>query len=214
MRLFIALELPATERKRIHRAAHPLRALDLPVRWLDPDAYHLTLKFLGEVSAERLSELDRAMGDATAGLDLTALALLGLGGAPSLARPRVLWIEVEQSRALMQLQSRLDAILVRIGFPSEARPFRPHITLGRIRGRRAISPADLEALRDLVAEVDSCSEVATEAPTPTPLPTRIPIASLALIESRRSPDPDCARYRVLFRVPLASPASPEGPARQ
>lgn len=224
MRLFIALELPATDRGRIHRAVQPLRAIDLPVRWVDPGAYHLTLKFLGEVPAERLSELERAMGDAIAGFVPTSVAPIGLGGAPSLARPRVLWIEVEQSRALMQLQSRLDATLARIGFPSEARPFRPHITLGRIRGRRLISPADLEALRDLVAELDLGSRVATEAPTGRPTPTAprapgrhptpilnppIPTLSLALFESRLSSDG--ARYRVLARAPLASP---EGSVRE
>jgi 2'-5' RNA ligase len=228
MRLFIALELPATDHERIHRVVHPLRTRDLPIRWVDPDAYHLTLKFLGDVSTERLPELERAMRDATAGLTLTSVAPLGVGGAPSLARPRVLWIDVEQSPALMQLQSRLDATLARLGFASEARPFRPHITLGRIRGGQSISPADLDALRELAAELDFGSGVATDAPnrnptsprtpgrpptpTPTPPPTS-PIAtpSLALIESRLAPAPDGARYRVLSRIPLSSP---EGPARE
>lgn len=193
MRLFIALEIPVADRNHIHRAAHPLRAVDLPVRWTHPDAYHLTLKFLGEVSAEKLPELERAMRESTPGLALTALTLLGLGGAPSLARPRVLWIDVEQSPPLMQLQSRLDSALSDLGFPFEARPFRPHITLGRIQGGRAISPADVDALRDL----------AMEAPTPIPIP------SLALIESRLSPDG--ARYRVVSRIPLSPP---EGLARE
>ena len=47
MRLFIALNLPKKERERVHRAARRLRESDMPVRWIDPDHYHVTLKFLG-----------------------------------------------------------------------------------------------------------------------------------------------------------------------
>jgi len=218
MRLFIALELPAADRKRIHRVARPLRALELPVRWVEPDDYHLTLKFLGDVSGDRLPELERAMRDAISGLALTALTPLGLGGAPSLARPRVLWIELEQGPALMQLQSRLDSALSDLGVRSETRPFRPHITLGRARGGRTIRPAGVDALRELAEELDFGSGVATDAPAPTssalrtpagrPAPNPIGMPALALLESRLSPDG--ARYRVLARV-LRS--SPEGPAR-
>lgn len=227
MRLFIALELSAADRRRIHRVAEPLRALELPVRWVEPDAYHLTLKFLGDVSAERRPELECAMRDTISGPALTALTPLGLGGAPSLARPRVLWIDVEQSPALMQLQSRLDSALHDLGFPSEARPFHPHITLGRIQSGRAIGRADVDALRDLAADLDFGSGVATDAPgrptageprTPAgpPTPTPIPTPSLALVESHLSSDG--ARYRVRSRVPLSAPAhpevSPEGPVRE
>jgi len=224
MRLFIALDLSAADCKRIHRVARPLRALGLPVRWVEPDAYHLTLKFLGDVSGDRVPELESAMRDAAPGPALTALIPLGLGGAPSLARPRVLWIDVEQSPALMQLQSRLDSGLSDLGFRSEPRPFRPHITLGRIQSGRAIRPTDVDALRSLAAELDFGIGVVTNVPGPTPSAPRTPagaptpppivIRSLALIESHLFSS-DGARYRVRSRVPLSSAeASPEGPERE
>ena len=54
MRLFVALNLPKKDRERIHRATRKLRDEELPVRWVGMDAFHVTLKFLGEVRRERL----------------------------------------------------------------------------------------------------------------------------------------------------------------
>ena len=97
MRLFVAIELSEQERRRVHRAAAPLRAAELPVRWVRPDAYHLTLRFLGEVASDRVSELAAVMERVVAGSACFSLALGGLGGAPGLRhtenRPRTAPVE-------------------------------------------------------------------------------------------------------------------------
>ena len=67
MRLFVALNLPKKERGRIHLAARALRDQDLPVRWVDPEEYHLTLKFLGEVRGDRLDQISVILARVAAG---------------------------------------------------------------------------------------------------------------------------------------------------
>jgi 2'-5' RNA ligase len=116
MRLFIALNIPKKQRSRIHRAARPLREADLPVRWSDPDNYHVTLKFLGQVRREKLQGIEEAItgvAGSTRGFD-TSFA--GFGAFPTIRRPRVIWLEWGLADA---------------GYDPETRAFHPHVTLGR-----------------------------------------------------------------------------------
>ena len=127
MRLFVALNLPKAERKRIYSAAKPLREAGLPVRWTDPDNFHLTLKFLGEArpSAEALNRV--AEGTRPFEMDLG-----GFGAFPTIRRPNVIWVGADPSPALRCLKQDLEWALSDLGFERETRAFHPHITLGRI----------------------------------------------------------------------------------
>ena len=146
MRLFVALNLPEAVREAVWRAAAPLRELDLPVKWVGPDALHVTLKFLGDVPDAREPELRaalaRAAGPASGGgaPRPIALELHAFGVFPGFERPRVFWAGIEPAPAVELLQNRVEQEFAPLGFPTEARPFRPHLTLGRAaRDRR---PAD------------------------------------------------------------------------
>ena len=131
MRTFIAINLPQRERLRIHRALKPLREEELPVRWLDPEHIHLTLKFLGEVRPERLDPI-RALVERVAGaMGPLALEVGGFGAFPTLRRPRVLWMGVEATPELRCLKQDLEWALTDEGFEAETRAFHPHLTLGR-----------------------------------------------------------------------------------
>jgi len=131
MRLFIALNLPAQERKRIHKAAGPLREADFPVRWLDPETYHLTLKFLGNVRSEMVPVVESVVERVAAETPTFPLAIRGFGAFPTIRRPRVLWVGVEPVPALRCLKQDLEWALADHGFERETRAFHPHITLGR-----------------------------------------------------------------------------------
>ncbi len=61
MRLFVALNLPKKERDRIYRATKVLRGSGLPVRWIDSENYHITLKFLGNVAEDRVTQVEEAL---------------------------------------------------------------------------------------------------------------------------------------------------------
>ncbi len=79
MRLFVALNLPKKEKDRIYRAARVFRDSELPVRWVEPEKYHLTLKFLGDVSEDRVEVVEEAVGRValtTGALDLAVEGFL------------------------------------------------------------------------------------------------------------------------------------------
>jgi len=138
MRLFIALNLPKSERERIHEAAKPLRDEELPVRWLEPDHFHVTLKFLGEVRKERLPQVEEAMARVAASTQAFKTKLAGFGAFPTVRHPRVIWLGVVANPELRCLKQDLEWTLGDLGFEAETRAFHPHVTLGRADDRDGI----------------------------------------------------------------------------
>lgn len=131
MRLFIAINLPAAECRRIHREAGALRKQGLPVRWVEPENFHVTLKFLGEVRREDVEPVKEAVAKAAAANGPFEAHVAGFGAFPTIRKPRVLWIGVEPSPSLRCLKQDLEWALADAGYDREARAFHPHLTLGR-----------------------------------------------------------------------------------
>ena len=131
MRLFVALNFPPQLRQALWEATAPLRERAWPVTWARADAIHLTLKFLGEVAEEREPDVRTALTRAVAGARALPLALGGFGVFPDLRRPRVVWVGVTPDPALELLQHQVEREFAPLGFATEARAFRPHVTLGR-----------------------------------------------------------------------------------
>jgi 2'-5' RNA ligase len=145
VRLFVALTPPPEVQRAVWDAFAPLRDRALPVKWVRPDGIHLTLKFLGEVGDDRLVELGGALVDAVAGARAISLVVRGAGAFPDARRPRVFWAGVEPDPAIELLQDRVERVFAPLGFPTEARAFRPHLTLGRAgRNVRAREFAEVE----------------------------------------------------------------------
>jgi len=121
------------------------------VKWVEPENFHFTLKFLGEVPEEALPAVGRAIRSATLGGPFE-VTVEGVGVFPSLRTPRVLWIGVgEGGDRLRVLAHHVEEALVRGGFPRERKPFEPHLTLGRVReghNVRGLGPA-LAGVRDV-----------------------------------------------------------------
>lgn len=131
MRLFVAINLPAAERRRIDKAVTPLRDQGLPVHWVEPDKFHITLKFLGEVRGDDVAPVEEALAQVAAGNGPFEAQVAGFGAFPTIRRPRVLWIGVEASPSLRCVKQDLEWALAEAGFDREARAFHPHLTLGR-----------------------------------------------------------------------------------
>jgi 2'-5' RNA ligase len=154
VRLFVATLLHDDLRDAVaavQRAiARAWPASDRAVKWVEPENFHFTLKFLGEVPEEEIPAVAQAVRGAALGGPFE-IAVEGVGVFPSLRNPRVLWIGVGEGRdRLRVLAHRVEEALVRVGFPREGRPFEPHLTIGRVReGRdvRGLGPA-LEGVRD------------------------------------------------------------------
>ncbi len=152
MRLFIALNLPKRERTRIHRAAKVLRDLELPVRWSEPEHYHLTLKFLGTVQdgvRERIESTLEQVAETTPPLEVR---LAGFGAFPTIRKPRVLWVGVHASPELRCLKQDLEWSLAEHGFARETRAFHPHVTVGRALDDDGAGA--FRGLDDVVAAID------------------------------------------------------------
>jgi 2'-5' RNA ligase len=144
MRLFAGVPIPEPAREQILSLLGRLREGGWPVRWVHDEGLHMTLKFFGEVSAERLDVIQEALRFATAGAGELPMRLGELGAFPSRSRPRVLWIGVEGPPQLEVLQDRIERGCEAIGFPPEGAPFQPHVTLGRVREGQRLPPRGLE----------------------------------------------------------------------
>ena len=106
------------------------------VRWASPENVHLTLTFLGDVREEVLGDLHAALEEVCAGHAPFDVELAGLGAFPSAQRARVLWTGVGAGfEELRSLAADLDDAFAHLGFGREERPYTPHLTLGRVRGR-------------------------------------------------------------------------------
>lgn len=173
MRLFIAIPLPAEVKAALaaQQAALRLRLAQeqRSVRWVAPEAMHLTLQFLGEVDSERVPFIIAAIQQASSNGDSTTAISLHLGPAgafPNLRRPQTLWSGVGgDSAALGALQRRLGAALEPLGFPPEQRPFSAHLTLGRVR--REASSAHQSAIGEAVRSLAPPDTTSWTAEPPT-----------------------------------------------
>jgi 2'-5' RNA ligase len=186
MRQFVALNLPAAERKRIFKASNPLRERELPVRWVDPDAFHVTLKFLGEVRQEASGAIRKVLQAVAAENGQFRLEMGGFGAFPTIRRPRIFWVGAEASPALRCLKQDVEWGLAELGFERETRAFHPHITLGRVNQDEGAGV--FRGIDDLAASLTYTNSVA--------------IKSVDLMRSELTKDG--ARYTVLESHTLRS----------
>jgi len=186
-RLFIAVDPPTEVATRARAIVDRLRAAGVEAAWTDPAQLHLTLHFLGEkVDDADLHRICVAVDGAAATVPAFGIAVGGVGVFPDERRPRVVWLGVREGAAeLTRLHAALADRLAPIGFPPEARGFRPHLTLGRCRGGGMAGAPLATAL----ATADGVSTVA------------MPVRKIVLYESRLSKAG--AEYDRLHAAPLA-----------
>ena len=130
-RLFFAVWPPEELRERLWESLVPLRRASPGVRWIPPERYHVTLRFLGDTSAALLPSLKLA-ADAMAREGTFRVRFTGTGVFPPRGAPRVHWVGVTPG-PLTRMRRILDAALARDGIAPGRRPFKPHLTVGRAR---------------------------------------------------------------------------------
>ena len=144
MRLFLAVELEPELRRALREATAPLRKIAPDATWVAEDRLHLTIKFLGEQPETLLASLTETIGRIGQRHWPVSMRLRGVGAFPSLRRPRVVWIGIEPNPKLELLQHDVEEGCATLGVEVDGRPFRPHLTIGRIRGTEGH-----ESLREL-----------------------------------------------------------------
>lgn len=137
IRSFIAVELPGDLKLAISRIQGELKAGSrAPVRWVNPENIHLTLKFLGDVDITIIDDIKDALREAVRGVVTIRLGAGGLGVFPNSTRVQVVWVGLTgELDKLQKLQRRIDRELTPLGFPVERRAFSPHLTIARLRDR-------------------------------------------------------------------------------
>ncbi|MFQ5888417.1 MAG: RNA 2',3'-cyclic phosphodiesterase [Gemmatimonadota bacterium] len=186
MRLFVAINFPKRLRERIARLARPLQEAEFPVRWVEPDKIHLTLKFIGEVRTDRAEEFAEALCRTAGAFRPFELRFERIGAFPSPRHPRVIWLGVEPTPELRFLKHDIEQALGEMGVPRERRLFQPHITLGRASGRHL--PGSFQGLEAISQEAR--------------LPAGHRVSHIDLMRSRLGPKG--ATYTLLKAAPLGA----------
>ncbi len=134
-RLFTAIEIPAD----VAQTLTLLRGGLPGARWIDPENYHITLRFIGDVDAtmahDVASMLDRIN---RAPFELRLDGVASFGGR----KPRAVFANVAPSQALMELQAEHERLMQRVGLEPEGRRYTPHVTLARLRDSSSRQVAD------------------------------------------------------------------------
>jgi 2'-5' RNA ligase len=140
MRTFIELAMPDAAREYIRqRQDHVCRLLvgqgaaDC-FRWTQISSVHLTLRFLGDTTEDQQRRLAHGLADMATDWPAIPLSIGGLGGFPSVRKPRVLWLGIGGDLdGLHRLQAAVERLAQACGFEPEDRPYSPHLTIARTR---------------------------------------------------------------------------------
>lgn len=134
IRVFIAIELPPDVKREMERV-RALLAQSLPeqaVRWVQPDKMHLTLCFLGDTAVSQLPLISQRLDECAAQYAPFTLLLDGLGCFPNRQRPRVIWVGLKGEQ-VERLQVAVETAVAQPGTPKDNKPFRAHLTCGRVK---------------------------------------------------------------------------------
>ena len=138
-RVFLAIDLPGDVKEQIMAIQNKLKFLLEGVRWVRPEAIHLTLKFFGDIRSDDTARISEMIAEKTRDAAPMTLNTDNIGAFPNLERPRVLWLGMTGDvQRLMILQQVIEAGLEPHGFKREKRKFRPHLTLGRAKSSRGM----------------------------------------------------------------------------
>jgi len=186
MRAFIAIDLDPAIKATLSDFIKGLKKInDRDVSWVREDAFHLTVKFLGEIKDGRLDSITALLDEIARSVQSFPLILKGTGFFPADPRAiRVLWVGAFEQPTLMGLQREIDLRLQTQGFPVENTPFHPHLTLGRVKAR--------QKLHDILAELERHQYSAFG---------QMSVNRITLFESRLKPNG--AEYSVLGEFPLS-----------
>jgi 2'-5' RNA ligase len=130
VRIFVALDVADEVRATLAEFSEPLKKVCPHARWVHLEGVHITLKFIGEVSSEKLAQIREVLAALPAFRPIH-LRFAGVGFFPNARRPRVFWAGIEADPELAELAAAIEAKLEPLGIPAEKRAFHPHLTLAR-----------------------------------------------------------------------------------
>lgn len=184
LRTFVSVSLEKECSIGLGRILSELAASGADFRWVSTDNLHITLKFIGNIGADKVIEIGNVLAASLENQKGFEICLEGIGGFPKINRPKVIWIGVKEGAArLSELALTVDKALSRMGIKREHKGFVPHVTLGRMR-----SPQGLGALVSKISTLEWNE------------PLRSRVESVLLMKSTLTPKG--AQYSVLRAFPL------------
>jgi 2'-5' RNA ligase len=135
MRIFIAVELNSEVKNKINEVVSSIKNYNLPVKWVEKDNLHITLKFLGEVKENKINDLTKLLKNEVEKNNRFTLKVEGLGAFPNNKKPRVIWVGTTDGKdKICDIAQKLEESLPKNGFgKKEEKPFSSHITIGRVK---------------------------------------------------------------------------------
>jgi 2'-5' RNA ligase len=147
VRAFIAVALQGRVVGTIEDFISDLRHRTRPVKWVERQNLHITLKFLGDVPEDRIPALSDSVARAAAVHSKFRVSFIGLGAFPNPGKARVVWVGIDRGGAELEaLAKSVEAETVGSGFPPQDKPFRAHLTIGRVKGDAPPGPELVEAI--------------------------------------------------------------------
>jgi 2'-5' RNA ligase len=188
IRTFIAVDLPPSVLDTLEQITSQLQEKlpNTPVRWVDVQKMHLTLKFLGDISKENIGMVEKILLSEGAKRPVLEIGIGGIGAFPKMRHPRVIWIGVEAPPDLFDLRRGIEDGVARLGYNYDKYEFTPHLTLGRIS--RKASAKDVRTVGNVLHDF------------------QVGFIGVARIEAvhlyRSDLQPDGAKYSCLYSAPL------------
>ena len=191
MRLFVGIEISlAVVTATIEliaqlRAASATLAPRTRITWVTAERLHVTVRFIGHVD-EAKADAIRAVLEPPLALHSFDLTVSGVGAFPPKGSPRVVWAGLTAGRdQLLTVERSVSERLAHAGVPREERPYRPHLTLARVREAAGLRSAPLvDALRDVSLGTTSVDAITLFESRLSPTgPTYVPLARTPLVRS-------------------------------
>ncbi|MCK5738100.1 RNA 2',3'-cyclic phosphodiesterase [bacterium] len=134
IRAFLAIEIPVSIKQGIGAFQDELRESGHGVSWVKAANLHITLKFLGNIDWNQRRAIIAALPEVCQNYDPFSIRVKETGVFPNVKQPRIFWVGCSDSKNILgQIFLSIDKALTDIGFEPEARPFSPHLTIGRIK---------------------------------------------------------------------------------
>ncbi len=134
IRLFIALKIESTIQQKFDAIISDFQTKGGKVKWVDGKNLHLTLKFLGNQEFKFVDLISSQLRNALQDCQTIESEFSTLGGFPNLRKPKVVWADIDKNKnAIIELAEKVDSALSDLKFEKNDKPFRPHLTLGRVK---------------------------------------------------------------------------------
>ena len=149
-RLFIAIPIQdESKTKIVSGILSDEKIKHMPVRWSSYQNLHLTIQFLGDVDEKRIGDLKQILNRIRIPAEKEYLKFTEIGAFPGIKNPKIIYLGLFQSEFLMSIHRQIKNDIIRNGFSVDGKPFRPHLTLGRVREGSAAGPAEIAYIEEI-----------------------------------------------------------------